>query len=116
MKQLSWTVLLTLLIQQLFCTAIWAQEGIVEEILVTGSHIRRKSQLDSMSPIFTIAREEIDSTGILTSQELFRWFPANSGSENQIDILTASASAGTANVNLRCRRMSICVALGWARL
>ncbi len=77
------------------------EEGYIEEILVTGSFIKRKSQADSVSPLTNLDRESIDDTGILTSQELFRWLPSNTGSENQADSLTQGNTTGTANVNLR---------------
>lgn len=82
-------------------TPSWAEEGTIEEIVVTGSYIKKKSQLDTASPITNIDQEAIDQTGILTSQELFRWLPSNTGSENQADALTQGGTPGTANVNLR---------------
>lgn len=77
-----------------------AQDG-VEEIVVTGSHIKRKSQFDSASPIATIDQAEIDTTGFTTTSELIRWMPYNTGSENQTNALTQGATPGTANINLR---------------
>ena len=78
-----------------------AAEGEIEEIVVTGSYIKRTTQADSVSPITNIDRQTIDDTGILTSQELFRWLPSNTGSENQTDSLTQGGTTGTSNVNLR---------------
>lgn len=76
-------------------------EDDLEEVVVTGSYIKRTSQADSASPLTNIDRASIDDTGILTSQELFRWLPSNTGSENQADSLTQGGTTGTANVNLR---------------
>lgn len=76
-------------------------EDDLEEVVVTGSYIKRTSQADSASPLTNIDRGTIDDTGILTSQELFRWLPSNTGSENQADSLTQGGTTGTANVNLR---------------
>ncbi len=73
----------------------------IEEVVVTGSFIKKKSQLDSASPITNVDRAAIDNSGILTSQELFRWLPSNTGSENQADALTQGGTPGTANINLR---------------
>jgi len=80
---------------------VYADEGVIEEIIVTGSYIKKKSQGDSASPITNIDRASIDDTGIVTTQELFRWIPSNTGSENQADALTQGGTPGTANVNLR---------------
>ncbi len=76
-------------------------EDTIEEVVVTGSFIKKKSQLDSASPITNVDRAQIDDAGIFTSQELFRWLPSNTGSENQADALTQGGTPGTANVNLR---------------
>ncbi len=78
-----------------------AAEDTIEEVVVTGSFIKKKSQLDSASPITNVDRAQIDDAGIFTSQELFRWLPSNTGSENQADALTQGGTPGTANVNLR---------------
>ncbi|MFT7218415.1 MAG: iron complex outermembrane receptor protein [Candidatus Azotimanducaceae bacterium] len=78
-----------------------AKDSTIEEVVVTGSYIKRKSQLDSASPITNIDQSAMDDAGIFTSQELFRWLPSNTGSENQADALTQGGTPGTANVNLR---------------
>ena len=83
--------------------AIAASPGdeVIEEVVVTGSYIKRTSQQDSASPLTNVDRQSIDDTGILTSQEIFRWLPSNTGSENQADALTQGDTPGTSNVNLR---------------
>lgn len=78
-----------------------AEDQVIEEVVVTGSYIKRKSQLDSASPLTNIDQSAMDDAGIFTSQELFRWLPSNTGSENQADALTQGGTGGTANVNLR---------------
>lgn len=85
----------------LFSAPLLAAEGEIEEVVVTGSFIKRTSQVDSVSPITNVGRADIDQTGIITGQELFRWLPSNTGSENQADALTQGGTPGTANVNLR---------------
>lgn len=82
-----------------FAAPVLAQE--VEEIVVTGSHIKKKSQFDSSSPIDTIDQATVDTTGFTTSAELIRWMPYNTGSENQANALTQGGTPGTANINLR---------------
>ena len=63
--------------------AIAASPGdeVIEEVVVTGSYIKRTSLQDSASPLTNVDRQSIDDTGILTSQEIFRWLPSNTGSE-----------------------------------
>lgn len=78
---------------------VLAQE--VDEVIVTGSHIKKKSQFDSASPISTIDQAEIDTTGFTTTSELIRWMPYNTGSENQANALTQGGTPGTSNINLR---------------
>ncbi|MEM6707370.1 MAG: TonB-dependent receptor plug domain-containing protein, partial [Pseudomonadota bacterium] len=96
-----WWVLLTTLPLVLSGASAQAAEGEIEEVVVTGSFIKRTSQVDSVSPITNVGLEDIDNTGIITGQELFRWLPSNTGSENQADALTQGGTPGTANVNLR---------------
>ncbi|MFN3239087.1 MAG: TonB-dependent receptor plug domain-containing protein, partial [Pseudomonadales bacterium] len=81
-------------------TAALAQDDL-EEVIVTGSFIKKKDQADTISPITNIDQESIDNQGIITTQELIRWLPSNTGSENQADALTQGGTGGTANVNLR---------------
>jgi iron complex outermembrane recepter protein len=82
-----------------FAAPVLAQD--VEEIVVTGSHIKKKSQFESSSPIDTIDQAQVDTTGFTTSAELIRWMPYNTGSENQANALTQGGTPGTANINLR---------------
>jgi hypothetical protein len=39
-------------------------EGVVEEVVVTGSYIRRQSQFDSPSPLITVTREDLTALGV----------------------------------------------------
>jgi outer membrane receptor protein involved in Fe transport len=82
-----------------FTAPTFAQD--VEEIVVTGSHIKKKSQFDSSSPIATIDQTQVDTTGFTTSSEVIRWMPYNTGSENQANALTQGGTPGTSNINLR---------------
>jgi len=99
-NRISASVIGVLMLAMASASAV-AAEGAVEEVVVTGSYIKRLSQEDSISPITNLGRAEIDNTGILTNQELIRWLPSNTGSENQADALTQGGTPGTANINLR---------------
>ena len=72
----------------------------LDTVVVTGSFLQ-KDQSDLVSPVTFVNREDIDKTGIITPQELFRWEPANSGSTNQSHISGQTDTAGTSNINLR---------------
>lgn len=84
-------------------SGLQAQEKttVLEEVLVTGSFIKKASQADSVSPVTNIGREDIEDSGIITPSEIFRWEPSNSGSTNQSHISGQTDTGGTANVNLR---------------
>ncbi len=60
---------------------VYAQGPVLEEIVVTGSNIRRKRDFETPSPIQTIDSEMIDGAGIGQMQDLLRVLPANAGSE-----------------------------------
>lgn len=73
----------------------------VEEIVVTGSYIRRKSQFDSPSPIQVVGSEQLDQLGVSTIAELTQTLTINNGSQNNADAFTQNQTAGTENINLR---------------
>jgi len=76
-----------------------AQDNVeVEEVVITGSNIRRKRDYDTPSPIQTLGSEEIQAAGAGQVQDLLRILPANAGSE-----LSASQSLrqGTSQFSLR---------------
>ena len=52
----------------LFAPLATAQEGAVEEVIVTGSRIGRASDFESPSPITTVDREFIENSGYLNLQ------------------------------------------------
>ena len=59
----------------------YAQESAIEEIVVTGSNIRRARDFETPSPIETIGMEEISSAGVGQMVDLLKVLPANAGSE-----------------------------------
>ena len=54
----------------------FAQADEVEEVIVTGSRIGRKSDFEGPSPITTVDREYIDNSGYLNLQQLLEKVPA----------------------------------------
>ena len=75
--------------------------GAIEEIIVTGSYIRRESQFDSPSPLITIGFERIEDLGVNEISDIIERMTINTGSQNNPDAFTQNVSTGTTNINLR---------------
>jgi iron complex outermembrane receptor protein len=84
-------------------TAVNAQGGVdvLEEVIVTGSFIKRKNQSDSTSPIQVISSDAIDDLGAFTNADLINTLTVNAGAQNNNDGFNQTFSLGTTNVNLR---------------
>lgn len=78
-----------------------AQEPVLEEVIVTGSYIRRPSQFDSPSPLSVVTREDLAALGADDVGEVIEDLTINTGSQNNPDAFTQNFSSGTSNVNLR---------------
>tara|TARA_B100001121_G_scaffold11712_1_gene9884 strand:+ start:10537 stop:13182 length:2646 start_codon:yes stop_codon:yes gene_type:complete len=90
-----------LLISSLFLSQFtFAQEEVIEEIVVTGSFIKTTSKSDT-SPVDIILRDEIDGMGAFLASDITRNLSINSGSENNTDAFTSGSTQGTSNINLR---------------
>lgn len=70
----------------------------IEEVVVTGSNIRRKRDFDTPSPIQTLGIEEIQAAGAGQVQDLLRLLPVNTGSEISV---SQSDRQGTSQFNIR---------------
>ncbi len=75
--------------------------GVIEEIIVTGSYIRRASQFDSPSPLTSIGFEQIEDLGVNEISDVIERMTINTGSQNNPDAFTQNLSTGTTNINLR---------------
>lgn len=73
----------------------------VEQILVTGSFVRRSENFESPSPLAVIDSVAIDSIGAKNIGDITQTLTINTGSENTPDAFTQNATAGTSNINLR---------------
>lgn len=83
---------------------VFAQEssaGPMEEVIVTGSFIRRQSQFDLPSPLQTISREDVAAFGVNEIGDVIEDLTINTGSQNNPDAFTQNFSTGTSNVNFR---------------
>jgi len=76
-------------------------QGAVEEIVVTGSFIRRTTA-DSPSPLTVIDRAQIEQTGAIEVADIVNRMTFNSGSTNQTNAFSGGDnSTGQTNINLR---------------
>jgi outer membrane receptor for ferrienterochelin and colicin len=78
-----------------------AQNQGVEEIVVTGTYIRRQSQLDAPSPLLNVTRDDLAATGYNDIGRVIQRLTINTGSENNTDAFTQNTTTGTSNINLR---------------
>ena len=73
----------------------------VEEIVVTGSYIRRDAA-DSPSPLSVIDRGQMDEIGAVTISQVVNTMTYNSGSTNYTNAFSGGdSSTGNTNINLR---------------
>ena len=77
-----------------------AQEQI-EEVIVTGSYIRRPSQFDSPSPLVNVTSDDLAATGANDVGRVLEDLTINTGSQNNPDAFTQNFTTGTSNINLR---------------
>jgi len=73
----------------------------LDEVVVTGSFIRKKSQADSPSPITTVGTQDIGDIQASDISNIVQTLTFNTGSQNQADVFRAAATSGTSNINLR---------------
>lgn len=79
----------------------WAQEAAVEEIVVTGSRIRRVD-IEGVGPVTVLDEKQIANTGIVSVENLLQRLPASAGAAgNQTNAYWTGRGWGTAQVNLR---------------
>ncbi|MDG2520274.1 TonB-dependent receptor [Caulobacter segnis] len=78
-----------------------AQEASVEEIIVTGSRIRR-ADIEGVGPVTVLDEKQIANTGIVSVENLLQRLPASAGAAgNQTNAYWTGRGWGTAQVNLR---------------
>ncbi len=77
------------------------ESDLLEEITVTGSHLRGSQETGAL-PIDVIDRDEIESLGAPTTTDLINDLVINTSSENRSNALGGqNRNTGTANVNIR---------------
>ncbi len=85
----------------MICTpAVIAQDD-NDEIVVTGSFIKRKNQADLPSPLQTVGAGDIEDIGAFNIADITQTLTINTGAQNNPDAFTQNATTGTSNINLR---------------
>lgn len=77
-----------------------AQDGVIDEIVVTGSYIKRAPE-DAPSPVRVIGREEMEAYGRPQLGDFVTTLPSVVGSENVTAQEQSVGGAGAANINIR---------------
>ncbi|NKB33968.1 MAG: TonB-dependent receptor plug domain-containing protein [Pseudomonadales bacterium] len=78
-----------------------AQQDQVEEVIVTGSYIRRSEGILAASPITQLSAEDITDQGTLNMAQIVQNQTFNNGSGTTNSIQASGASSNSANFNLR---------------
>jgi iron complex outermembrane receptor protein len=78
-----------------------AAQDEIEEVIVTGSYIRRPSQFDSPAPLLNMTADDLAATGQFDVGRVLEDLTINTGSQNNPDAFTQNFTTGTGNVNLR---------------
>jgi outer membrane receptor protein involved in Fe transport len=76
-------------------------DDFIEEVIVTGSYIRKTSQFDSPSPIETVDAGQLEAIGAKNIADVIQTLTINTGSQNNPDAFTQNSTTGTSNFNLR---------------
>jgi len=77
------------------------QQQPVEEIVITGSYIRRATEAGVGAPISVLGRGDLDKIGASNVSDIIQTLTINTGSQNNPDAFTQNLSTGTSNFNLR---------------
>jgi len=73
----------------------------IDQIVVTGSHIRGKVQARLATPIEVLGRKQIDAIGAVDIADIAQTLTVNNGAQNNPDTFTQNLTTGTSNINLR---------------
>lgn len=73
----------------------------IEEVVVTGTYIRGKTQANSPSPIAVFGSDNLNQIGASNVADLVQTLTINNGAQNNPDAFTQGSTTGTSNFNLR---------------
>lgn len=85
-------------------TAATAQDDAdteIEEVVVTGTYIKGKTQASSPSPIAVFGSDNLYQIGASNVADLVQTLTINNGAQNNPDAFTQGGTTGTSNFNLR---------------
>ncbi|MCZ6854486.1 MAG: TonB-dependent receptor plug domain-containing protein, partial [Gammaproteobacteria bacterium] len=78
-----------------------AEDDVIEEIIVTGSYIKRTTA-DSPSPLSVVSREDMDAIGVVEIKDVIATMTYQSGNIGQSNVYNGGdSSTGNTNINLR---------------
>ena len=77
----------------LFPDFAFAEESEIEEIIVTGSHIKRTNQADVPSPIDVVGMEDIAANGWSSIEDIAETFTFNTSSSGRTGLLSTCCGA-----------------------
>ncbi len=86
--------------------SVMAQDGsddefAIEEVVVTGTYLKGKSQFTSPSPLAVIGADDLSQIGASNVADLVQTLTINNGAQNNPDAFTQNGTTGTSNFNLR---------------
>ncbi len=81
--------------------ALAQSSGDDDLIIVTGSFIKKKSQLNLPSPLQTVAAADIEDIGAQNIGDITQTLTINTGAQNNPDAFTQNSTTGTSSINLR---------------
>jgi len=76
-------------------------EFTIEEVVVTGTYLKGKSQFTSPSPLAVIGADNLNQIGASNVADLVQTLTINNGAQNNPDAFTQNGTTGTSNFNLR---------------
>ncbi len=76
-------------------------DGVLEEVVVTGSYIKRDSQAELASPVEVLTNEDLRNIGATSLDEIVNTLTINTGAQIYANNLEQGRNAGSTNVNLR---------------
>jgi len=79
-----------------------SEEAVIEEILVTGSRIKRKD-IDGLGKVSIVTAEDFSKIGAVSIDQLLKYSPFTAGAQAgaESNYISATQGYGTASVNLR---------------
>ena len=95
------TMLSPLAVATMVASGFIQADTTLEEVVVTGSNIKRVSQANTSTPLASFDQNSLQDNGVKDLRDLIELLPINSGAQNNSDNLTQNFTAGTSNINLR---------------